>query len=85
MPVLFESLNDIYDRKHVNELLENLAKEENINFLSVWKDFAQSSDYQSLFNQDRLHLSPKRDSLLTNILLNAIQNFQKPAVLTIPT
>ena len=39
LPVLHEPLDDIWDRKLINELLSKLAKDENVRFISWWSHF----------------------------------------------
>jgi hypothetical protein len=77
LPVLFESLDDICDRKHFNYLLSNLASEENINFVSFWDKFAHPPDYQKFFDTNGLHLSRIGNVYLGNLLNDYVQNFPK--------
>jgi hypothetical protein len=77
LPVLTESLDDIYDRKYINEQLEILANEENANYLPLWGHFAQAPNYQMLFNRGGLHLSVHGENLLCQILDDYTANFQK--------
>ena len=80
LPVLFESLADIDDRKTFNELLSNLAKEENVEFVSFWADFAHSPEYLKFFNKGGLHLSHYGDKKLANLLINFLENFQNSSI-----
>jgi lysophospholipase L1-like esterase len=75
LPVLFESLDDIWDRKFVNAELCKLADEENVKFLSFWSEFAHSHDYTKYFNSDGLHLSKLGESKLGILLNDFIENF----------
>lgn len=75
LPVLGESLDDTSDRKFINELLEELAFQENVSFVSFWKEFAQCHEYSKLFNKDGIHLSKDGDAKLGLLLDNFVRNF----------
>lgn len=75
LPVLFETLDDITDRKYINERLAHLAEEENVQFLSLWSEFAHSPTYWQYFNKGGLHLSASGDALLASLLNAAVKNF----------
>lgn len=77
LPVLFESLDDIWDRKYMNDLLAKLAHDENLQFLSFWNEFAQSSEHRTLFNRDGLHLSLDGEARLNTLLEQHFENFGK--------
>lgn len=76
LPVLFESLDDITDRKIINDYLSQLAVEENVTFVSWWSDFAHQPDFVQLFNSGGLHLSNAGDVKLGHLLNNLVaKNF----------
>lgn len=77
MPVMFESLGDISDRKSINELLSKLAVDEGVKFVSWWNDFAHPPNYRELFNYGGLHLSHSGDIKLGHLLNNLVKNFQR--------
>lgn len=80
LPAIFESYNDIWDRKHINELLERLAYEEDVHYLSLWKEFAHSPDYVKLFNRGGIHLSREGNTLLGQQLSDYVANFHQKCI-----
>ena len=76
LPVIYESLDDITDRKDLNYRLNELAREENIKFASFWNEFAQPPNYKEFYNYDGIHLSKKGESYFSDLLQNLIENFQ---------
>lgn len=75
-PVLYESLNETSERKLLNELLHEMANDENILFLSVWEQFARDINFKSFFNSGGLHLNHFGSAKLSNMLSDLIRNFQ---------
>ena len=75
LPVLSETLDETSQRKCLNNLLHNMANDENVLFLSSWKLFASDPDYKSLFTKKGLHLSQKGNALLTDLLSKFVKNF----------
>lgn len=76
-PVLTDTLVDLSIRKEINDQLCLLANEEDIQFLSVWKKFAQSKNFVDLFNHGGLHLSPMGSTVLSDMLENYVTNFHQ--------
>ena len=77
LPVIYEPLDDISDRKEMNEHLRHLCLDENVQFVDFWKDFAEPTNYRDLFDKRGLHLSSLDDVKLGKLLHELTSNFQR--------